>query len=118
MFRHKNRTAVLKRLDGSLISIYLFRNIYNFLLIKAYHRTEYRHSTHSVRRRQALHGLARHLPDALACNQSQAARFFCKMFRNPHHIAPHNNCQLLMRARLIDIKLDIRKVHYMQVNRP
>ena len=66
---------------------------------------------------KALHGLACHLSDTLTGNQSQASVFFCKMLCNPHHITAHDDRQFIMWAFFINIKLDIGKVDYMQLDR-
>ena len=39
------------------------------------------------------------------------------MFCDTHHVSSHNDRQLIMRALIVDIKLDIRKVDDMQLDR-
>ena len=103
MLCHENRTAVLVRKDGGLISIDLLRDLHNLLLVKSDQRTVNRHRTYLIGCRERLHGLARHLSDTLSRNQSETLVLFCKMLRQLHHVAPHDNRQLLMRALLVNI---------------
>ena len=78
--------------------------------------TEHRHRADLVGRRQAGNRLACHLADALAGNQAEAACLFRNPFRNSHHVTAHDDSQLVMRALFIDIKLDVCKVHHIQVD--
>ena len=118
MLRHKDRTAILKRQYRSLISPNLLRNINNFLLIHPNQRPIHRHRANLIRSRQRLHRLRSHLPDTLPRNQPQTLRIRRDPLRDPHHIPPHNNRQLIMRALLINMQLNIRKIHHMQIDRP
>ena len=40
------------------------------------------------------------------------------MLRNPHHITAHDDRQFIVRALVIDIELDIRKIHDVQFHGP
>ena len=117
MLCHKNRAAVLKRLDRCLVCVDLLRNLHDLSLVKTDQRTVNRKSTHRVSRRQALHSLTRHLSDTLSRYQSQTAVLFCELLCDPHHITAHNDRQLIVRAFLVDRQLNVRKVNDMEFDR-
>ena len=108
MLCHKNGAAVLKRQNRCLVSVDLFGNIHDILLIKCNHRAEHRHLSHR---------LGSYLTDAFARYKSEAVCFFCDRFCDPHHVAAHNDRQLIMWAFLINGKLYIRKVYNVQADR-
>ena len=68
--------------------------------------------THFIGHSKGLHGLACHLPDTLSGNHTQTFSLFGKMLCNFHHIAAHDNRQLLMRALLVDVELDVCEIDY------
>ena len=57
-----------------------------------------------------------HLSDTLSRDKAETAVFLSQLLRNLHHIPAHDNRQFLMRAFIIDIKLDISKIHYMELD--
>ena len=116
MLGHENSAAVLVWLNGCLKCSNFLRNIYNILLIKANHRTENRKSADLVGHCQRVDGLGSHLSDALACNQAQALVLLGQILCNLHHVAAHDNGQLLVRTLIVNIELDVCKVDYMKLN--
>ena len=118
MLGHKNRTTILIGQDRSLIGSYFFGQIHNFHLVKPDQRPENRKAAYFIGHCQGLHRLGSHLADALSCDQAKALVLVRYGLRNPHHISAHNDGQLLMRAFLVDIKLDVRKVDHVKINRP
>ncbi len=89
----------------------------DLLLVKGNHRTEYRKCTHFIGCIQTLDRLGCHLTDAFPCNQCHGTILLGNGLRNPHHIPSHNDGQLLMWTLFINIQLDIRKIHNVQLNR-
>ena len=116
MLGNKNRTAVLIRQNGGLIGINLFCDGDDILLVHGNKRPVYRHMADFVGHSQRLHRLAGHLTDAFSRDQTQTLSLICKMLCNFHHITAHDDGQVLMRTFLVDMKLDIRKIHNVQLN--
>ena len=117
MLRDKDRTAVLIRKHRCLIGSDLLGNIHDLLFVKTDQRPEHRHRADFIGHRKAVHGLACHLSDAFSCDQSQASVFFREHFRKLHHITAHDDRQFLVGTFLVNIQLDIRKVHHMETDR-
>ncbi len=115
---HKDRTAILKGLDRGLKGPDLLRDIHDLLLVKADHRPEHRHGAYLIRSGQGLDRLGSHLPDALPGDQPQTFLLPGDPLPDPHHIAAHDDRQLLVGALVVDIQLDIGKVHDMEPDRP
>ena len=63
-----------------------------------------------------MHRLRSYLSDTLSRDKAETAVFLSQLLRNLHHIPAHDNRQFLMRAFIIDIKLDISKIHYMELD--
>ena len=100
------------------VGIDLFGNIHDILLIKCDQRSVYRHIAYFVCCNKTLHRLGSYLTDAFRPLQAQGSLFlFCDCFCNPHHVAAHNDRQLIMWAFLINGKLYIRKVYNVQADR-
>ena len=117
MLGHEDRTAILKRLDRSLIGVYLLRNIHDLHLIKPDQRSVDRQFTHFIGRHQAVHCLRSHLADTLAGDQAQTLRLPGDPLRNAHHIPAHDDRQLIMRTFVVNIQLYIRKIDDMEIYR-
>ena len=117
MLCHKNGAAVLKRLNGGLKGSNLLGNVDDLLLVKTDQRAEYRHGADLIGRSQGLYGLGCHLPDALAGYECQGIALFRDLFCDLHHVAAHDDGQLLMRALLVNVELDVGKVYNMQRDR-
>ena len=100
-----------------LICIDFFRDCDDLLLVKSNERTIDRHRTYLIRCCKGLHRLACHLSDTLSGDKTETFILFCKMLCKFHHVTAHDDCQFLMRTLLVDIKLDIRKVHNVQIDR-
>ena len=65
---------------------------------------------------QAGDGLAGDLPDALARDDGLALVFQRDALGDFHHIAAHEDSQLLLRAFFVNRHLDLREMHDMQAN--
>ena len=118
MLCHEDRAAILVGLDRSLVCIDLLRDLHDLLLVKTDERPVDRHGTHIVRSHEGLHRLRGNLPDALPCDQSQTAALLCDLLRYAHHIPPHDDRQLIVRALIVNVQLDIRKIDDVQIDRP
>ena len=55
-----------------------------------------------------------HRFDKFSCagDESETVVFLRQLFRDLHHVAAHDNRQLLMRALLVDVELDICEIDY------
>ena len=116
MFGHEDRTAVLIGEDGSLIGPDLLGDRDDLLLIKTDQGTEDRQGAYFIGDAQGGQGLGSDLTDALAGDQAQAFAPLRQQLGDPHHIAAHDDGQLVMGTFLIYIELDLCKVDVMQVD--
>ena len=117
MLCHKDRTAVLKRLDRCLISIDLLwkSSMISCLSKPISGRNTGIVQTSLVAARLCI-GLARHLPDTLTGDQVPGHPVsFAKCSAILHHIPTHNDGQLVVRTLIVDIQLNIGKVDDMQI---
>ncbi len=117
MLCHKDRTAVLIRQDRGFICADLLGNIHDLHLIKADQRAEHRKRTYFIRYRKRLYRLGCHLSDTLSGDQSETFILLRDLLGDHHHITAHDDRKLLMRTFFINIKLDIRKIDGMQIDR-
>ena len=118
VLRDKDRAAVLIGQDGGLEGADLFRDLDDLLLVKADQRAEDREGADLIGHGERRKGLRGHLPDALSGDQAQASGLLCQPLRDPHHIAAHDDRELVMRTFFVDIELDLCKIDIVQADRP
>ena len=107
----EHRAAVLIGQFGDGQGVDLPGHVDDLALVKADQRPEHRHVHHRVRGPQGRHGLAGHLADTLARDQRFALGIPRNTLRDPHHIAPHDQRGVFLRALLVDGHLDLGKRH-------
>ena len=117
MLRDEDGAAVLERLDGGFVRADLLGDIDDLLLIEGDDRTIDRKMADLVGADEGLHGLARDLTDGLARDECDTVSLLGDGLGDTHHITTHDDRQLLVRALLVDLQLDIREVDDMQRDR-
>ena len=113
---HKDGTAILIGLDGGLIGADLLCHVNNVLLIKSNQGTINRKLANLIDYGHGSQRLRCHLSDALSRNEAKALRIQSQLLRETHHVALHDNGQLLMRTGLINMKLNVRKVDHVKID--
>ena len=116
MLCHKDGAAVLVGKNGGLEGADLLGDGHDLFLVHADHGTEHGKGADLVGHVQGRQGLGSHLADALAGHQAQASAPLCQHLRDPHHVAAHDDGQLVMGTLLVDIELDLRKVDVVQID--
>ena len=117
MLCDKDGAAVFEGLDRCLKCSDLFGILNNIIFVESDQRAVNRQCADCIGRAQAVQGLTCHLADALACDQADGILGQRNLLRNPHHISAHDDCQFVMRALFVNGKLDVCKIHDVELDR-
>ena len=110
----KYGAAVLVGQDGGLKGLNLAADAHDLLLIHADAGTQHRQLAGQVGAADGLHGLAGHLPQAFAGDQRAAVLPQGNSLGHPHHVAAHQNGEVVLRAALPQQLLQPGERHYKQ----
>ena len=110
VFGYEDGAAIFIRLDRCLVGTDFQGNIDDILFVETDQRAEDRKCADCIGNRQGMNRLGCYLTDALAGDESETVVFLRQLFRDLHHVAAHDNRQLLMRALLVDVELDICEI--------
>ena len=97
--------AVLIGEDGGVVGVDFDGDVHDLGLVQADEGTEHGHLHHGVGAGDGLHGLGRHLAQALAGDQGQRAEVPGQPLGDAHHEAAGDEGAQLLRALLVDLQL-------------